>query len=371
MARHRSSATPLAWAYAALIVYASLYPFAGWAQPGVSPWAFALLPWPHWWSLFDVVANWLGYIPLATLVFASVVRTGGSVQRGLALGVGLGSGLSAVMELTQNYLPQRVPSNLDWLLNTVGSVCGALLALLVQAAGGAQRWQQLRERWFVDRSAGALALIVLWPAGLLFPAALPLGLGHVLPRLREAALDAVQGTPWAASLAVLFHLDAPLHPAASLPRFAEFSATVLGLLAPCLVAFAASPAGWRRAVLVAGAAGLAFAASTLSTALNFGPQHALAWRTPLASDALLFGTALALALVWVPRRAAVGLGLLALGALVALVAQAPADAYFSQSLSAWEQGRFIRFHGVAQWVGWLWPYAAMVYLLTRLGSRDD
>ena len=26
------------------------------------------------------------------------------------------------------------------------------------------------------------------------------------------------------------------------------------------------------------------------------------------------------------------------------------------SLQAWEQGRFIRFHGLAQWVGWLWPY---------------
>ena len=32
--RHRSSAVPLAWLYAALIVYASLYPFAGWRVPG-------------------------------------------------------------------------------------------------------------------------------------------------------------------------------------------------------------------------------------------------------------------------------------------------------------------------------------------------
>ena len=47
--------------------------------------------------------------------------------------------------------------------------------------------------------------------------------------------------------------------------------------------------------------------------------------------------------------------------------------YFAQSLHGWEQGRFIRFHGAAQWVGWLWPYAAIVYLLTRLAGtgRDS
>jgi hypothetical protein len=58
-----------------------------------------------------------------------------------------------------------------------------------------------------------------------------------------------------------------------------------------------------------------------------------------------------------------------LAALVAVLAQAPADAYFAQSLQGWEQGRFIRFHGAAQWVGWLWPYAAMGYLLGRVAAR--
>jgi hypothetical protein len=26
----------------------------------------------------------------------------------------------------------------------------------------------------------------------------------------------------------------------------------------------------------------------------------------------------------------------------------------------------VRFHGIAQWVGWLWPYAAMAWLLARV-----
>ena len=36
---HKSAALPLALLYAALIVYASLYPFTGWRDVGVAPWA--------------------------------------------------------------------------------------------------------------------------------------------------------------------------------------------------------------------------------------------------------------------------------------------------------------------------------------------
>ena len=60
---------------------------------------------------------------------------------------------------------------------------------------------------------------------------------------------------------------------------------------------------------------------------------------------------------------------LALAALVlqlSLLNSASADVYFSLTLQTWEQGRFIRFHGLIQWVGWLWPYALLVYLVRRL-----
>jgi hypothetical protein len=79
---------------------------------------------------------------------------------------------------------------------------------------------------------------------------------------------------------------------------------------------------------------------------------------------------MALALLRVPRRASAGIGLVVLTALLALVSQAPADPYYADSLQAWEQGRFIHFHGAAQWVGWLWPYAALAYLLGRVAARD-
>jgi len=119
-----------------------------------------------------------------------------------------------------------------------------------------------------------------------------------------------------------------------------------------------------------GSALLGFATTTLSTALNFGPQHALAWLTPPALPGLLAGTVLAFALVPVPRRGAAALGLVVVTALIALVAQAPTDPYYAESLQGWEQGRFIRFHGLAQWLGWLWPYAVLVYVLVRV-SRPE
>jgi hypothetical protein len=53
---------------------------------------------------------------------------------------------------------------------------------------------------------------------------------------------------------------------------------------------------------------------------------------------------------------------------VLLGASAPADPYFAASLQLWEQGQFIRFHGMSQWVGWAWPYAAMGWLLSRLAA---
>jgi hypothetical protein len=112
-------------------------------------------------------------------------------------------------------------------------------------------------------------------------------------------------------------------------------------------------------------------ATTLSTAMSFGPANALAWVTPQTLSALALGVALAALCALLEPRAAAGLGLAVLGALVVLVSQAPVDPYFAHSLQSWEQGRFIRFNGLALWIGWLWPYAAMAWLLSRLGTSGS
>ena len=373
MRRHRSSAVPLAALYGALVVYASLYPFTGWHHPlGLASLAAFSLPWPRWWDRFDVVANLLGYLPLGALVCAGALRTGHGRMAAALAGLVFPSLLSLVLELLQNGLPKRVPSALDWALNSGGAALGVFAALLLQRLGAYERWQRWRDRWFVGRSAGAIALLLAWPVGLLFPTPAPLAVGQVLPRLREALMDVVdwaEGSHWAAMLAAWLAPGELRHGTAS--PLVEAALTLLGLVVPCLLAYTITRAGWRRAALAAAAAAVALATTTLATSLNFGPAHALAWITATTLPALGAGLLLAMALARIARRTAAAVGLVAATALVVLVAQAPTDPYFADSLQAWEQGRFIRFHGLAQWVGWLWPYAVLLHLLERLAARVD
>lgn len=363
----RSTSLPLALAFAALIVYASLYPFADWRwPPGHELLSLMALPWPRYFPRFDIFANLVGYLPLGVLIAAAAVRSGMRVSVAFALGVLLPSALSFTMEVLQNFLPERVPSRLDWALNTAGASAGALAVALLQAGGRFEWLQALRDRWFLGGSAGARVLLLLWPAALLFPTPVPLGVGQVGDALRDIAQQALAGTPWADAAWLEPPTDAlPLGP------FSEWLAIMLGLLGPCLLAHAALRAGWRRVVVALVLAAAAFATTTLSAALNFGPAHAMAWLTPATVPALAAALVAAIASAWVERRLAAALALVALTALVALMAQAPADPYFAESLQGWQQGRFIRFHGLARWVGWLWPYAAMGWLLLRLGARDE
>ena len=112
--------------------------------------------------------------------------------------------------------------------------------------------------------------------GLLFPTPLPLGVGQIGPRLQEFLIDALDNVPWAdAALEALLNVRA--RRPSPLPPVAELLAIGLGLLAPCLVAYSIVASGRRRVVLAAGALLLASVAMTLSTALNFGPDHAFAF----------------------------------------------------------------------------------------------
>jgi VanZ family protein len=367
-ARHRSTAALLTWLYAALIVYASLSPFSGWAAPLEVPyWGLGHMPWPKGWGQFDVAANFVGYMPLGSLLLGALVRSSWRVRWAVVLAALGGMALSFSLESLQNYLPQRVPSSLDWALNTGGTLAGVLLAWLMQRLGLVDRWQLLRDRWFIERSAGGMTLWLLWPVGLLFPTPVPLGVGQVLMRLQELTKTVLQDTPWAAWAESWFDAHAAVAP---LSQGSELLTTLLGLLAPCCVAFTITTPGWRRVFLIALSAAFGFMATTLSTTLNFGPEHALAWLTAPVLPALGAAILLALMLCDMAPRGAAALGLVLITALVLMVMQAPADPYYAQSLFAWEQGRFIRFHGAAQWVGWLWPYAALCYFFSRVLTDD-
>ena len=110
--------------------------------------------------------------------------------------------------------------------------------------------------------------------------------------------------------------------------------------------------------------------TALSAALSWGRVHAWAWLSAPVRAGLVASVVLALLALPLPRRSSAALLLLALAVHLSLLNQAPASAYFTQTLLTWEQGRFIRFNGLAQWLGWLWPYAALAYVLVRLSRRE-
>jgi VanZ family protein len=366
--RHRSSATLLALVYVALVLYASLYPFEGWRwPPGQGLAALTILPSALHQSAFDISSNLLGYLPLGGLVTVAALRSGWRTQPALVLALVLATALSYACEVLQQFVPGRVPAREDLAMNIAGAAAGTLLALLVHAMGWVDRWNRLRARWFSGDAAVALALLVLWPVALLFPTPVALGLGQVGERLRDWLAQVLADVPWASAAYELVSAGAP--PDEPLRPLSEALIVALGLMAPSLVAFSVVAPGWRRLVMTMGALALAAAAMTLSTLLNFGPEHAWAWLGPRTVPGLVLGTVASMMLTPLPRRVVAGVGLVALTGLVAGVAQAPDDPYFAQSLLAWEQGRFVRFHGLAQWIGWLWPYAAMGWMMSRLGGR--
>src|SRR6266480_4663486 len=77
--------------YVALVVYASLYPLAGWRDHGLPLLAYLSAPWPRFVTGFDVAANLLGYVPYGFLCVAALYPR---VQGGAALGIATLSGLA-------------------------------------------------------------------------------------------------------------------------------------------------------------------------------------------------------------------------------------------------------------------------------------
>jgi len=347
-----------------LIIYASLYPFSEWRNQGISPLGFLASPLPKYWTGFDVGINLVGYAPLGFLLAVSALRRR-RVGWAVSVAVLAAAMLSLAMETLQSYLPSRVPSNLDLALNTLGAWLGACCALALERSGLVDRWSRLRARWFSSDARSVLVLLLLWPLALLFPASVPLGLGQVFERLESALADALADTPFLEWVPVRELELQPLVP------IAELVCVALGALIPCLLGYCVIRRLGQRAVFSAAVLAVGLGASGLSAALSYGPEHAWAWLDVPVQAGIGLAVMLAALLLATPRRAAAALALLALAIHLSLLNRAPADPYFAQTLQIWEQGRFIKFYGLVQWLGWLWPYAALACLVARLSGSGQ
>lgn len=360
-----TAARPLSWIYAALIAYASLYPFEGWRDQGIAPWVYLTAPLPKYWTRFDVVSNVLGYAPLGFLLALARLRLRARLSA-VGVAVILAGMLSLGMETLQSFLPMRVPSNLDALLNVMGALLGAVLARVLLALGWLERWSRFRAHWFVPRSSGALALLATWPLALLFPVPVPFGLGQVLERLEDALAQVLMDTPWLEWLPLR---EVELQP---LLQINEVLCMGLGLLLPIMLAYSVVRQTWQRVWSLTLALLVGVGASALSSVLTYGPEHAWEWVAPEVYIGMGLALLTGLLMLRVSARMTLVLALTFLVWQLSMLNNASADVYFSQTVQTWEQGRFIRFHGLIQWLGWLWPYVLLGYLLWAVGaSRVD
>lgn len=387
MPPHRSTAWPLTWASAALIAYATLHPWAGWhwPVPGLFTW---VLPKQSYELPGDLMANLVGYMPLGAVMCIASLRSGRGALSASLITVLLCSALSYGLELTQFALPGRVPSISDWALNSLGAAWGVLAAITAYALGLVDWWHRWRERLLIPQAGFGLALLWLWPLGLLFPPPLPLGEGQLGPVLRLLLIDWTADTPWQSWFLPdgdpLSLFVSPMWPGQLPPREVSIEqlaaswwpwqnalTVALGLLAPMAVACAVARSRALRLILLAGAVVMAVAATAVSTAMNYGPHHAFTWLGLPTLVGLLLGALCGALLLDRTRTTAAVVGVAVLLGLVWLIHQVPPDPYYAQTLMLWEQGRFIRFHGLSRWLGLLWPYAALVWLLTRVFARGE
>jgi hypothetical protein len=274
----------------------------------------------------------------------------------------MGSLLALNMESLQLFLPARVPSNVDWELNTLGAFLGAISAWTLERFGFLDRWTRFRANWFLPDAKGSLVLLALWPIALLFPAPVPMGLGQVLERTEDALALYLQDTPWLDWLPVR---EVELQPL--LPIY-ESLCVSLGLLIPCMLAFSLIRHNHQKAIAWGLMLLMGVSFTALSAALTYGPAHAWEWINAPVQLALIVAALVAVPMMWLSEKTLQVLALVGLVLQLTMLNNASASTYFALTLQNWEQGQFIRFHGLIQWMGWLWPFVLLAYLMHRLST---
>lgn len=333
----------LAGAYTALVIYASLYPFSGWHDSGAPVLGFLDAAWPRWYTAFDLVTNALGYLPLGFLWVPALQLRLGRVVAVIAA-ILFCAGISFSLEATQNFLPSRVPSNLDLTSNSIGGLIGALLG----AWGGRSlldggRLHEMRQRNFAPGGAGdwGLLLLGLWLLTQLNPETLLFGNGNLRP---------------------LLDMEAPL-PYTTAKGFADIESAAVGAQTLAIVLIAGSLClgarrRWAGALVVA-----ALAVKTGALLVMMNGDRALAWATPGSLTGLVAGLLAGLTLSYLPVRLQQASAALALLAGATLVNLMPDNPYLLNTLQVWDPGHFLNFNGLTRLASQLWPFLALPWLI--------
>lgn len=345
-------------AYLLLIIYASWFPFSGWRGAGLPPLTFLTLAMPQYWTMFDVVVNIIGYIPLGMLLVPALhpFLRGFWAWLGAAI---LGVLVSGAMEAVQTYLPSRVPSNLDFMTNSAGALIGAAIGLVgARSYLNHNRLYQLRQRWFAPHASQGLVLLALWPVAQIYPLGYMFGHGQLLPIFSD----------WLSQLLDTdIDLVTMLRPgsAMSVEQYwlSETVITACGMTGAVLTMLCLLNRGAPRMWLIGAMIGAALLFKTMSSSLLFTPDNAFVWITPGAQGGFLIGVIMLAGLAFAPQVAQRRLAVVTLLLSLLVVNTIPVNPYFSATLQGWVQGKFLNFNGAAQFISLLWPFFALWFLL--------
>ena len=352
MSRAQSSpfARELCGVYVLLITYATLHPFAGWRDSGLSPFAW-LEKWPRLALPWDLAQNALAYAPLGLLIVWAVAprrRVTGSVLLALLAGLAL----SATLESLQTYLPSRIPSLMDLVANGAGAFIGAIAGAAAITLFGGGRIAGLARRWLSDAPGASRALIlaVLWLFGLLFPESMLFGHGNLL-----GYVGPMSGYPFTPAEFVRV----------------ETAVTATSLFAAGSLALAALTPAAPRIFFVLLFCATACAVRAVSQGILFPPEFAWAWLTPGAIRGLAAGAIALIVTVALPRPMRMALVAITVTFAAVVVNLAPPNPYYLATVQELNPGRFLNFNGLTQLVSAAWPLLALLYVPFALVLRAE
>jgi len=267
--------------------------------------------------------------------------------------------VTLAMETVQNFLPSRVPSNLDLMTNAGGCLLGAILgAWWAPGLLDRSRLFQLRRRWFAPYASQGLVLVALWPLAQIYPQSYLFGHGQVLPiisgwlsRWFDADIDLVTLLRPGADMTVeQFWLS-------------ETIITACGMTGAVLTLMCLVRRGAPRFLLMLAFLGVALLVKALASSLLFRPDNAFVWVTPGAEGGFIIGLIMLAGLVFAPQVAQRRLAIVTLVLSLVVVNTIPVNPYFVSTLQGWVQGKFLNFNGAAQFLALLWPFFALWFLL--------
>jgi hypothetical protein len=206
---------------------------------------------------------------------------------------------------------------------------------------------------------------VLLPAALLYPTPIPFGLGQVMERAENQLAQWLQGTPWIEWLPLRAIERQPM-----LPQV-ELLVVALALFVPCLLAYGVMGSRWRRLLAAALVLAAGCGALALSAGVSYGADFTWNWLWGPVRQGVGAAGMLALACLWLPRRACWVIALVAQLVMLQPLNEAAVSAYYVDGVAdGLTTAYLLRFFGLTQWLGWLWPYAVLLYLVVLLAGWD-